>query len=109
MAYGRKTGGRVKGTPNKPKPSQEVVNNTLSPAVADYYSSGKFAEDLIELTPKERITVMERLTNYVLPKKQSTNVDLHQENKPSEDFLTLLATMAECGGNSEALRIKDND
>lgn len=109
MAYGKKTGGRKKGSRNKPKPSQEMIERVLAPSVEEYFSGGTFKSDLAALTAKERITVMERYTNYVLPKRQSTDMDLRQEEKPSEDFLTLLAVMAENGGNAEAARIKDND
>lgn len=109
MAYGRKTGGRKKGVTNKPKPSQEMIERVLAPSVEEYFSEGTFQKDLAELTAKERITVMERYTNYVLPKRSSTDMDLHQEEKPSEDFLALLSVMAENGGSAEAARIKDND
>lgn len=109
MTYGKKTGGRKKGSRNKPKPSQEMVERVLGPTVADYFDKGTFQKDLAELTAKERITVMERYTNYVLPKRQSTDMDLRQEEKPSEDFIALLATLAENGGSAEAARITDND
>lgn len=106
---GLKTGGRTKGTANKPKPSQAIIEQVLSPAVEDYFASGKFLEDLYNdlLTPKERLSVMERYVNYILPKRQSTDMDLHSKERPSQDFLTALAEAAKNGGSAEGMKIVD--
>ena len=69
---GRKTGGRQKGTPNK---TTKTIREKLSEVTSDYYNSDKFFQDLEQLEPRERVALMERLTNYVAPKMQSTTLD----------------------------------
>jgi hypothetical protein len=67
-----KTGGRAKGTPNKVTTEirefyKELIENNLE----------QLESDLIELTPKERIEVLIKLSEYVIPKlnKVESNVD----------------------------------
>jgi hypothetical protein len=67
-----KTGGRAKGTPNKVTTEirefyKELIENNLE----------QIESDLIELTPKERIEVLIKLSEYVIPKlnKVESNVD----------------------------------
>jgi DNA primase catalytic subunit len=67
-----KTGGRAKGTPNKVTTEirefyKELIENNLEQIKAD----------LKELTPKERIEVLIKLSEYVIPKlnKVESNVD----------------------------------
>lgn len=67
-----KTGGRGKGTPNKITTEirefyKELIENNLEQIKAD----------LKELTPKERIEVLIKLSEYVIPKlnKVESNVD----------------------------------
>lgn len=76
MALGRKTGGRVKGTPNKPKPYKQIIYGAISEAADLYFKSGLFQEDINALEPKDRVVVMERLCQYVVPKQQSQRVDV---------------------------------
>lgn len=94
MAKGFKTGGRVKGTPNKPKPYKQVISNCISKEVNDYFESGLFDKDLIALEPKDRITVMERLTQYIVPKQQSQKVDLSATAEVSTSLSEKLSEMA---------------
>lgn len=94
MAKGYKTGGRVKGTPNKPKPYKQVISTCISKGVNDYFESGLFEKDLIALEPKDRITVMERLTQYVIPKQQSQKVDLSATAEVSASLSEKLSEMA---------------
>lgn len=42
MARGYKTGGRVKGTPNKPKPYKQIIYECISSGVSDYFEKGLF-------------------------------------------------------------------
>lgn len=109
MAIGRKTGGRAKGTPNKPKPSKELVEGVIAEQLAKYYETGVFEADLSELSAKERILVMERYTQYVLPKKQSQKMDVTTQSKVDLSLREKLANMALIGGNAEAARIKPNE
>lgn len=67
-----KTGGRAKGTANKVTTEirefyKELIENNLQ----------QLESDLIELTPKERIEVLIKLSEYVIPKlnKVESNVD----------------------------------
>ena len=69
MAQGRKTGGRVAGTPNK-------VSSTVRGAI----------------DPKDRVAAMEKFTAYVAPKLQTTTLDVATETKKTiEDKLVELA------------------
>lgn len=72
-----KTGGRVKGTPNK---ITALNRKAIEKVLADYNESGLFTKDFLSLEPKDRITIAERLIQYTTPKMQSTNVDLVTEN-----------------------------
>jgi hypothetical protein len=74
-----KTGGRIKGTPNKvtneiKEMFKEIVEGNLS----------KIENDLLELTPKERIDAIIKLSEFVIPKLQRSNIDFEKENKPTE-------------------------
>lgn len=72
-----KTGGRVKGTPNKATVlNKKAIENLLE----QYNSSGMFSQDFLNLEPRDRIMVAERLIQYTTPKMQSTSVDLSTEN-----------------------------
>lgn len=73
MAKGRKTGGRKPGSLNKTtKVSREMIVGVLE----KYQESGMMSEDLEALEPKDRIDIMVKLMNFVLPKMQSTQMDL---------------------------------
>lgn len=72
-----KTGGRVKGTPNKATVlNKKAIENLLE----QYNSSGMFSQDFLSLEPRDRIMIVERLIQYTTPKMQSTSVDLSTEN-----------------------------
>lgn len=89
MAKGKKTGGRTAGTPNKKTAAiREVVTNL----VEEYSSSGQMMQDIAELEPKDRLAVITKLTEYVIPKLQSTTLDVAVESKKTiEDRLVELA------------------
>lgn len=72
----KKTGGRVKGTPNK---LTALNRKAIEGVLADYNRSGLFTQDFLSLEPKDRITIAERLIQYTTPKMQSTTVDLAAE------------------------------
>lgn len=64
-----KTGGRKRGTPNK-------VTGTLKEFVANLIDQNReqMERDLRSLNPKDRLFILERLMQYVLPKNQSVDV-----------------------------------
>ncbi|WP_278694582.1 hypothetical protein [Prevotella nigrescens] len=72
-----KTGGRVKGTPNK---ITALNRKAIEKVLADYNESGLFTQDFLSLEPKDRIAIAEKLIQYTTPKMQSTTVDLVAEN-----------------------------
>lgn len=89
MARGIKTGGRKEGTPNK---TSAAVRSIITTAIDGYYNSDEFQRDLSLLKAKERLDVMEKLTSYVVPKLQSTTLDVEVENKSTiEDKLRQLS------------------
>jgi len=88
---GRKTGGRLPGVPNRITGAvKEILRNKIS----DYYNSEQFNEDIEALTPNERLIAYERLTNYVVPKMQSTAVDLSSDSGISISIGEKLAELA---------------
>ena len=59
---------------------------------SQYYNSELFAKDIAQLEPKDRVTLMERLTNYVAPKMQSTTIDATVDTRKTiEDKLVELS------------------
>lgn len=90
MAVGKKTGGRQKGTPNK---STLLGKAAIVELLADYNNSGLMASDFATLDPKDRFAIAEKLMQYVMPKMQSTSVDITTEEKSKtiEDMLSDLA------------------
>lgn len=69
-------GGRQKGTPNK-------LTSTVKSIIQDrwqwYADSGTFEEDLHELDPATRASLMEKYAQYIAPKMKSTEVDINLE------------------------------
>lgn len=87
---GKKTGGRVKGTPNKVTGMSKAIINEL---LADYSGSGLMSKDFLALDGKDRLAIAEKLMQYVLPRMQSTSVDIAVDNdkKTLEETLSTLA------------------
>ena len=90
MAAGKKTGGRKKGTPNK---VSKLGKEFLAEMLCNYSESGLMNEDFMELEPKDRLTIAEKLMQYVMPKMQSTSVDLNaaSNTRTIEDMLSDLS------------------
>ena len=66
--------GRPKGVPNRVTSElkgwiQEVIDGNRS----------KFEKDLKELEPKDRLTIMERLLQYIVPKQQAISMEAQVE------------------------------
>lgn len=79
---GKKTGGRVKGTPNKVTSEGKRM---IAEMLLEYQERGQMSEDFYALDPEKRLTIAERLFNYILPKQQSVKADV--ENKVVEPSL----------------------
>lgn len=84
-----KTGGRQKGTPNKSTILNKKIINDL---LADYNDSGLMSKDFVNLEPKDRLLIAEKLMQYVMPKMQSTSVDL---TTSTDEKKTLEATLSD--------------
>ena len=78
MAKGTKTGGRVKGTPNKlTKEIRIILKNLLAKEI-------KNLPDILEqLEPRERLELIIKIMPYVLPKVR----DISHDNNESFDFV----------------------
>ena len=89
MAIGKKTGGRVAGTPNK---TSAAVRVAISQMLDEYFNSDTFTDDISLLEPKDRVAAMEKFAAYVAPKLQSTSIELVNETKKTiEDKLSELS------------------
>jgi hypothetical protein len=110
MAQGRKTGGRQKGSTNKPNPLKEQLRSQsqayfepcicvqdaaladmLHVAVGDLVS--RFDLDLSQMEPRDRAAIQERLLRYHTPQMQSVSaeVSLSADVTTIEDRLAALA------------------
>lgn len=71
MAAGTKTGGRVKGTPNR-------LTQDLRSRIAQIVENGfeVIETDLETLEAKDRITAYLKLLEYILPKQRETKIDI---------------------------------
>lgn len=67
----KKSGGRRKGTPNK-------VTKTLRCFVSELIDANReqITADLNELEPRERLQIIEKFMQYVIPKQNSQNIDI---------------------------------
>lgn len=81
-----KTGGRVKGTPNK-------VTGTLKSWITDLINCNRsqMEKDLKDLDPKDRLMFLEKMMQYVIPKQAAQQVKLDFDNLTDEQ-LPLVST-----------------
>lgn len=86
----KKTGGRQKGSVNKVTALSKAI---IADLLDDYNESGLMSSDFLSLEPKDRIQCAEKLMQYIMPKMQSTAVDLNNKAVvvTIEDRLKLLA------------------
>lgn len=77
--------GRPKGTPNK-------VTQNMREWIAALIDNNReqIEEDLKALEPKERVQMLERLMQYVVPKQQAVSTDMSR-NMPLVERLARLA------------------
>lgn len=94
MAKGKKTGGRVAGTPNK---ASSAVRWAIANMLDGYFNSETFVKDMAELEPKDRVAAMEKFAAYISPKLQSTTLDVATETKR-----TIEDKLLEMSGSEEA-------
>lgn len=91
LMKGRKTGGRTAGTPNKVTAlNKAIISNLLE----EYQTSGLMTQDWLLLEPKDRLTIAEKLLQYVVPKIQSVAVDISdnpEDHRTIEDRLIELS------------------
>ena len=80
MARGKKTGGRVKGTPNKlTKEIRIVLKNLMAKEIEN------LSDILEQLEPRERADLIMKIMPYVLPKVRDIS---HDHNEPFELGIT---------------------
>lgn len=76
---GKKTGGRTKGTPNKPKPDREIIKGHnmgyFRPNPNNPDGISDFEADLKELTPAERVNAEIRMLKYHMAELKSIEMD----------------------------------
>jgi hypothetical protein len=87
---GKKTGGRKAGTPNK---TTALNKSIITQMLAQYNDSGLMSSDFLSLDAKDRITIAERLMQYVMPKIQAVDMNVAAEVKERtiEDKLIALS------------------
>ncbi len=77
-------GGRAKGVPNK-------VTGTLKDFIASLINQNRvqIEKDLVSLTPKERLQIIEKFMQYVLPKQRDVLLTEEARQPPTGryDFL----------------------
>lgn len=78
-------GGRVAGTPNK-------VSGTLREWLTSLIDKNRaqIEKDLQDLEPKERLQMMEKLMQYVIPKQAAQQVKLDFDNMTDEQLEQLV-------------------
>ena len=77
-----KVGGRVKGTPNKvTAPIREKFQQLL-----DEYGIDEMVKDLRALSPKDRMTIIAALAEYIVPKLARTEIQAAVETKEVQTF-----------------------
>ncbi|WP_290045075.1 hypothetical protein [uncultured Muribaculum sp.] len=85
MALGRKTGGRVAGTPNKKNPlkgylrAHSIDYFTARPRTDDNgnnFVASDFDIDIAELSPADRVTAELKLLKFHTPEMKSVDMDM---------------------------------
>lgn len=100
-----KTGGRQKGTPNKVTAS---VKGWLSCLIDK--NRRQIEKDLKAVKPLERLQMLEKLMQYVVPKQQTVKAAVNFENLTDEELTALIGELtkeieedgAEATGTAEA-------
>lgn len=82
--------GRKPGTPNRTTAQRQEV---IARIIDEYQASGKMMKDLDALEPKDRLIIIEKLTQYILPKRQAVdgNMSISNNTDSLSDKLAQLA------------------
>lgn len=111
MAQGYKTGGRQKGTPNKPNPIKEHLRSQsaayFEPTIplddkeiaAQLHlkigtNVSRFDIDTAMMDPKDRAAIHEKLLNYHMPKMQSVSAEVSMTGTLNATIEERLARLA---------------
>ena len=81
-------GGRQKGTPNKVTAS---IKDWLSELIDN--NRKQVERDVKQLEPKERLQVLEKLMQYVIPKQQAVSAKVDFEKLTDEQLDTLVSEL----------------
>lgn len=108
MAQGYKTGGRAKGTPNRPKPYRQECTDQLAKFVCGKLSPQQLGKWFTALTERDKLNFLLRALEYIIPKQKAQDFTLHSENDTSHDFISQLARMAVEGSDPESAKISNN-
>jgi len=115
MAQGRKTGGRQKGTPNKPNPLKEhlraqsiayfqprITIDDAEIAAQMHMPIGSvvslFDLDMAMMEPKDRATIQEKLLRYHTPQMQSVSAEVSL----SGDITTIEERLAQLASENDS-------
>lgn len=79
-------GGRAKGTPNR---VTATVKEWLSELIDN--NRQRIENDIELLEPKDRLQIMERLMQYVIPKQQAVKADVDLNKLSDEEIDNLIA------------------
>lgn len=110
MAKGRKTGGRQKGTPNRPNPLKEHLRAQSTAyfepripideetAALFHIPKGsivsRFDLDMAMMDPKDRAAIQERLLRYHTPQMQSVSAEVSLSGDVTTTIEERLARLA---------------
>jgi hypothetical protein len=81
-----KTGGRAKGTPNKlTSEVRKIISDSLTPTLENLQN------ELNSLSTKDRLDIVAKLLNFVLPKLKETDINTINENQnPNEIIVNII-------------------
>lgn len=111
MALGKKTGGRTKGTPNKPNPLKEhlragsvryfepsvpVEDEELAKQMSVEVGAvvSRFDIDMAYMEPKDRAAIQEKLLRYHTPQMQSVSAEVSLSDDTTVTIAERLARLA---------------
>ena len=107
MAKGRKTGGRVKGTPNKENPLKGYIRShsmtyfeprpRKREETGEEFMASDFELDMASLAAGDRVSAELRLLKFHMPEMKAIDMDM----TVSESALTIEQRLAELAGEDE--------
>ncbi len=81
-----KAGGRIAGTPNKVTAD---VRSTIKKIIEDNIE--QVSADIASLSPKDRVAIIEKLLQYVIPKIQAVEFDASKTVSTAQELLKNMA------------------